>query len=136
MIVSDIVTALKNNPKTSRRGAHKKVVLLVDDDPFVLRSVKRQLGLYFDVAAAADAEGAARMLPHGEFDAIITDFDMPVYNGVWLLDQVAGNYPDIKRIMVSARDQSIFLPYLESGLIHYFYTKPFNLLQIINSLNS
>ncbi|MBN2802684.1 MAG: response regulator [Deltaproteobacteria bacterium] len=134
-MVSDIITALKSEQLTSRRGSFKKSVLLVDDDAFVLRSEKRQLGLYFDIATANGAENAAVSLMTGGFDAIITDFDMPGYNGIWLLEQVAGNFPGIKRIMVLARDQSIFLPYLESGLIHYFYTKPINMVDVINSIN-
>lgn len=101
-------------------------VLLVDDDPFVLRAVRRLLCKYWNVEVASNAEVAAMMLATHRFHAIITDFDMPMYNGIWLLTQVALNYPATRRVLLSGSEPDMLLPHVRSGLVQRYLTKPAN----------
>lgn len=77
---------------TSRRHSKKKI-LVVDDDGTILRALRRTLMKNYQVETASNAEVAAVKLSRSDYYAIITDFDMPMYNGIWLLGQVAVNYP-------------------------------------------
>ena len=119
----------------SRRNVKKKV-LVVDDDGSVLRALRRFLTKHYTVETAVDAEDAAVRLATGDFEAIITDFDMPVYNGIWLLGQVAVNYPQMNRVMISANDPALFAPHIQSGLIQHYHNKPVSLEGIFESLEN
>lgn len=119
----------------SRRCTRKKV-LLVDDDGSVLRALRRYLTKHYQVETAQNAEIAAVRLAEGDFEAIITDFDMPVYNGVWLLGQVAVKYPGMSRVMISANDPALFAPHIQSGLIQHYHIKPISFDGIVESLEN
>jgi CheY-like chemotaxis protein len=57
-------------------------VLLVDDEPLVLRSVTRMLRRSHTVVTAAGGKEALALLEAGErFDAILTDLHMPGMSG-------------------------------------------------------
>jgi len=56
----------------------KKRVLVVDDDPMVLKATSRQLEhTGFDVVRAEGVLNAKLLLESQKFDAIVTDRDMP-----------------------------------------------------------
>ncbi|MBN2530103.1 MAG: response regulator [Deltaproteobacteria bacterium] len=116
------------------RQSEKKKVLVVDDDGSVLRALRRFLTKHFIVETAPNAEMAAVRLATGDFEAIITDFDMPTYNGIWLLAQVAINYPAMARVMISANDPALFAPHIRSGLIQHYHIKPVSFEGIVESL--
>jgi DNA-binding NtrC family response regulator len=107
-------------------------VLLVDDDPVVLKSIGRQLSINFNVKLACSAEDAACKLALQTFDVIVTDFDMPQYNGIWLLTQVAHNYPGIRRILFTGSDPSLFYPHVKSGLVHNCFAKSASVQNIMS----
>jgi DNA-binding NtrC family response regulator len=121
--------------RISRRCTRKKV-LVVDDDGSVLRALRRCLTQQYIVETAPNAEQAAVRLAAGDFEAIITDFDMPVYNGIWLLDQVAVNYPGMNRVMISASDPALFTAHIQSGLIQHYHIKPVSFEGIVESLGN
>jgi CheY-like chemotaxis protein len=56
-------------------------VLVVDDDPGVLQSLKLLLEDDCDVTCAASAANALMLATTGPFDVIITDFRMPHMSG-------------------------------------------------------
>ncbi|MBN2340102.1 MAG: response regulator [Deltaproteobacteria bacterium] len=120
----------------STRRASKKKILLVDDDGTVLRSLRRFLTVHYHVETAANAEMAAVRLAEGDFEAIVTDFDMPIYNGIWLLGQVAAKYPQMNRVMISANDPALFAPHIQSGLIQHYHIKPISFEGIVESIEN
>ena len=122
--------------QTVSRRHEKKKVLVVDDDGSVLRALRRHLTKHYTVVTAPDAEAAAMRLATGDFEAIITDYDMPVYNGIWLLGQVAMNYPAMNRVMISANDPALFAPHIQSGLIQHYHIKPVSFDGICESLGN
>jgi DNA-binding NtrC family response regulator len=63
-------------------------VLVVDDDPFALRSMARALGgeSYQVVTAASGAE-ALDLLRQGSFDLVLADLKMPEVDGLEVLRQ-------------------------------------------------
>jgi CheY-like chemotaxis protein len=68
-------------------------VLLVDDEPTILRAYKRALAGH-DVAMAADGlEALATIRGRSDFDLILCDITMPEMNGVQLYEQVRRECP-------------------------------------------
>jgi two-component system NtrC family sensor kinase len=76
-------------PSPPRPSATSPVckILLVDDDPAILRAVPRLLAPDFDVVTAAGAREALLLLARGEiFDAAIVDLQMPSIDGRQTID--------------------------------------------------
>jgi len=73
------------------RGAH---VLLVDDDPRILRVHERKLGASFKVTTALGPDEGLRILAdRGDIDAVLCDLMMPRMNGYELWQRVAAANP-------------------------------------------
>lgn len=113
-----------------------KRILIVDDDPAVLRHLHRvvcQAG--FDAVAAASGQEALGRLQRASFDLLITDLYMPDVDGFDLL--------------VSARVAQVFLPVIvmsggydslnmvravtSLGAVHAL-TKPFSVRQFLDTI--
>jgi YesN/AraC family two-component response regulator len=109
-------------------------VLLVDDEPVQLRGLRRILQEHWHVDVAVGAVAAASLLAAGRYDAVITDYDMPGYDGVWLLEQVRRMYPRTQRVLISGSGGELFAPHVRSGLIHNFVAKPATAEAILASL--
>jgi CheY-like chemotaxis protein len=75
-------------------------LLLIDDDPMVLKSTTRLLGLSHDVTSAQSAEQAREILEVCEFDAIICDVMMPKTNGLGFYDWLVDTHPKLSRRFV------------------------------------
>jgi len=79
-------------------------VLLVEDEPRLLRSFSRQLGdAGFEVTAAAGGPEAMRLLEAGRFDAVLSDLVMPEVDGLSLLKRARELGPDLPVILMSDR---------------------------------
>ena len=64
-------------------------VLVVDDDPAVLRSVGASLEFTLDVVTCNSGERALELLQSGEFHVVCSDYAMPGMNGLELFERVA-----------------------------------------------
>jgi response regulator RpfG family c-di-GMP phosphodiesterase len=75
----------------------------VDDSEDYLVKVAKDLEPFHRVRTATSAAEALRVLEtHGaEIVAVVSDFSMPVMNGVELLDLVAMHFPAVRRILCS-----------------------------------
>ena len=95
----------RSHPPASRPVQRAPRVLLVDDDPPVLRTlvrVLRQRRPDWDVTAAQNAFVAADLMRARTFDVLITDLNMPGASGRDLLEHAAHNYPGTLRVIHSA----------------------------------
>lgn len=68
-------------------GIWENHLLVVDDDEAVQRLLKKTLGRYGQVTTAENGEVALEAIRHRFFNAIVTDVDMPVRDGISLLRQ-------------------------------------------------
>ncbi|MCP3141065.1 hybrid sensor histidine kinase/response regulator [Pyxidicoccus xibeiensis] len=70
-------------PREPRRGAPRRRLLLIDDEPAVGSSVARLVRDVYEVRAVQDAREALQLLSAGEqFDAILCDLMMPGMSGM------------------------------------------------------
>ncbi len=101
-------------------------VLFVDDDPQILRGIKRMM---FHVAGkwellfAPNGQEALRQLETAEIDVLVTDMRMPDMDGTTLLTQTASRFPDVARIVLSGYAE--FETLLRAiSVSHQFLNKP------------
>ena len=77
-------------------------VLCVDDNPQVLRLLKRHLGDMFDLSIAQTAQDALALLSaEAPFDVIVSDLRMPEVHGLTFLKKARELYPSTERIILT-----------------------------------
>lgn len=69
----------------------RKKVLVVDDNPILLRTAKEMLDEHYQVYIAVSAEQAFNSISRNLPDLILLDYEMPFTNGVEVLKQLRGN---------------------------------------------
>lgn len=106
---------------------HTRAVLLVDDDPAVLRAVSRTLrSRGFDVVTAHDGEQAVHSIRHRSFDVVLSDIGMPGMDGIQLLREVREHDLNVPVVLITGDPAvSTAIQALEYGAFHYL-TKPVN----------
>ena len=77
----------------------KKHVLVVDDDPMMLKLIKEQLKDTYTVATAINGAIALKFLESKKTDLIIMDYEMPNENGAQVLEKIRNN-PSIANLPV------------------------------------
>lgn len=65
-----------------------KTLLIVDDDPTVLRSMKSLLATKYKILVANSGMNAITILAKNHVDLILLDFEMPVINGPKVLEMI------------------------------------------------
>lgn len=73
----------------------KSKILIVDDEPFVVNALKKELGRHYDVDGYTDPEEALDQFKPNEFDVAILDVRMPKMNGVELASKIRLKDPDL-----------------------------------------
>jgi two-component system response regulator HydG len=106
-------------------GKAKGRILVVDDDSSARAAVGSLLGGEgYDVDTAADGEAALERLVELPPDAIVTDLDMPVMNGMQLLGELRGRGHGVPVIVVtSAAEVRSAVEAMRAGATDYI-TKP------------
>lgn len=66
-------------------------ILVVDDDPLMLKMLKEQLREDYDVATAISGKIAMKFLERKKTDLILLDYEMPEENGPAVLEQLRAN---------------------------------------------
>lgn len=69
-------------------GEGETRVLLVDDDPIILRSLSRVLSDQFRVTSITDPRRALSLVLQEPFDVLVTDYEMPGLDGAELIARV------------------------------------------------
>jgi DNA-binding NtrC family response regulator len=100
-------------------------VLIVDDQPSVLRAMRRGLADEFDVHTAASGHEGLQLLETSEpFSAVVADYVMRDMNGSDFLNRVSVRSPHTARILISG---SIDIAPDDLEPLTQFFPKPFDL---------
>ena len=104
-------------------------VLLVDDDPQVLGTLKLQLRREpFDILTAESGEEALQALQENEVAVIVSDYRMPGMNGAEVLSRAMEISPDTVRIMLTgSADFQTVLEAINEAHTSRFLMKPWKL---------
>jgi ligand-binding sensor domain-containing protein/signal transduction histidine kinase/AraC-like DNA-binding protein len=114
--------------------AAKPVILLVDDEPELLRFLKDKFSVYFDVFTAENGVEAIDLLKLYEIDLILSDLMMPQMDGFELLKKIKNDPQNahIPFVLLTAQNSdSQKLETLHGGAEAYI-EKPFNVNYLIS----
>lgn len=101
-------------------------ILLVDDELLLLQSLRRELGLNYNITTAeSGAEGLEKIANSGPYAVVISDFRMPKMDGIKFLTQVMEAAPDTVRMMLTGNaDLPTAVDAINKGQIFRFLSKP------------
>lgn len=104
----------------------KKRILFVDDDPQLLRSIRRMLWNMQDrweLSYLASGEEALAAFAKQPFDVLVADMRMPGMEGHQLLARIRALYPWTMRVVLSGVSERQYIMHAVP-LAHQFLTKP------------
>ena len=103
-------------------------ILVVDDEPGMLRTIERILSTRYDVRAVRLPSAALDAADVGSFDVAILDVRMPEMDGFALMARLGELQPDLDVIMMTGstdeRDARLIRAIREKAF--FFLTKPFD----------
>ena len=113
-------------------------ILFVDDEPNVLESFRRALRGRFSIFTALGGSAALEVFKSdGPFAVVVSDYKMPVMNGIELLSKVRRAYPDsIRMILTGYADLEMAIQAVNQGDIFRFLTKPCDSADLINAVKA
>lgn len=112
----------------------KKTILYVDDEKINLELFRMNFMKDFNVIIALSAKEGIEIIAQNQIDIIITDYKMPIINGIDFIKEVKKMYPHKTCIIISGFAESDVLNSEEKTLVFDFVTKPWlkkNLMEII-----
>ncbi len=106
----------------------RPVILCVDDEDAILRSLKRS---FFDsdveILTAGSARDALDCLRECSIDMIVTDYMMPEMNGLELLKKVREKFPRVLRVVISGYvEKHVIVESLIDYTAVAYFSKPWN----------
>lgn len=114
-------------------------ILLVDDEPNILASLKRELRKHndaFEIETCASAAEALERARATRYSLVITDYRMPEMDGVAFLDAFQKIQPDAARIMLSGQtDRDGLAASINYTHIHRFINKPWSEPELVAAVS-
>jgi DNA-binding NtrC family response regulator len=112
---------------TAGPAPSKHPILVVDDEPEILFSLRGLLRREFDVCTAGSGQEAMEILQQQPIHVVMTDQRMPAMTGVELLSQVQGQWPDaIRMVFTGYSDIKAVIDAINQGHIFRYITKPWD----------
>lgn len=84
-------------------------ILLVEDDKnfsFIIQSSLEQMIGGYEVVTASNGKEGLEKLAQATFDVIISDIEMPVLDGITMVQQIREQYPRLAIVFISGRTQA------------------------------
>ena len=123
-------------PPLSRAALRRPRILLVDDDPTVLRALWRMLKNSrpdFKINGASSTAQALEALSELSYDAVITDLQMPGGGGRAVLEALVTHYPETARIVHSSQLESTETAQVRK-LAHAVLLKPTSEAELVEAV--
>lgn len=76
---------------STERNAARKHILVIDDDPLMLKIIREHLRDKYDVATAINGKIALKFLSNKKTDLILLDYEMPMEDGPAVLEKIRQN---------------------------------------------
>jgi signal transduction histidine kinase len=105
----------------------RHTILVVDDEPDVVKSVKDLLRLDYRVIGATSAAEGMECLHKEEIHVVMTDQRMPAMTGVEFLKHVRGEAPEAVRLLFTGyADIHAVIDAINQGNVYRYITKPWD----------
>jgi DNA-binding response OmpR family regulator len=113
-----------------------KRILLVDDDPEIIESLRYALSSRgYDVLVARDGNQGLSMVEREDPDLVILDMMMPKRSGFLVLEKLRRSRPvPIRIIMITANEGSRHKAYAEMLGVDDYIRKPFAMARLVESV--
>jgi DNA-binding response OmpR family regulator len=109
-----------------------ETILLVEDDPSILRGLQMNLGLEgFRLVAARDGEEGLKFARQHKPDLIVLDLMLPKRTGTEVIRELRAEDPDTPILVLSAKDQEADKVLALSLGADDYLTKPFGVAELI-----
>ena len=130
------MTAGRSRPARTRRGRPMTRVLVVDDEPQLLRALSINLrARHYEVATAANGTEALTVAAAHPPDVVILDLGLPDMDGTEVIAGLRG-WTDVPILVLSGRTDSIDkVEALDAGADDYV-TKPFGMDELLARLRA
>ncbi len=114
----------------------KKRILLVDDDPEIIETMRYALGSKgYDVLVARDGNQGLALAEREDPDLLILDMMMPKRSGFLVLEKLRRTRPvPLRIIMITANEGSRHKAYAEMLGVDDYIRKPFAMERLIESV--
>ncbi len=128
---------MSESPDTSRPPAasFKRPVLVVDDEPEMLYSLRNLLRHEFDVHTARSGEEGIKILQEYDIHLVMTDQRMPQMTGVELLHRMKKEHPGAMRLIFTGyADIKTVIDAINQGNVFRYITKPWDPEELVHAL--
>ena len=116
-------------------NATKRPVLVVDDEPEMLYSLKNLLRREFEVYTARSGEEGIKILQEHAIHIVMTDQRMPVMTGVELLHRMKAEHPGAMRLIFTGyADIKTVIDAINQGNVFRYITKPWDPEELLGAL--
>jgi serine/threonine-protein kinase len=106
-------------------------LLVVDDDPALLRAFARTFGKRYEILTAESGADALHVLRARSIDVALVDYSMPAMSGVDLLRRMVVNHPDVGRVLLTAYSDLPELAELKAAqLVSAVLAKPWDVAEV------
>jgi DNA-binding response OmpR family regulator len=107
-------------------------ILVIEDEPKIIRFLERALGAYgYSLLSADNGEDGARLATTESVELVLLDIMMPGIDGHQTLARIRAHRPDLPVLMLTARDDiENKVRALDAGADDYL-TKPFALEELL-----
>jgi DNA-binding response OmpR family regulator len=131
------MTEEKSPAKDEGRKSGGKRVLIVDDDPDIIESVRFPLEKKgYDVICARDGNQGLTMAEKDSPDLVILDMMMPKRSGFLVLEKLRRTHDvPIRVIMITANEGSRHKAYAEMLGVDDYIRKPFAMDRLVESVD-
>jgi DNA-binding NtrC family response regulator len=114
----------------------KRPILVVDDEPDILQSLKGLLRRDFDVHTANSGAEAIGVLQEFPVHVVMTDQRMPQMTGVEFLKRVKSDHPGAIRVIFTGyADIQAVIDAVNQGNVFRYVAKPWNPDELIEALH-
>jgi len=123
--------------KTDKKSTAGKKILLVDDDPEIIESLKVTLEAKgYEILIARDGNQGLAMAERDDPDLMILDMMMPKRSGFLVLEKIRRTRPvPLRVIMITANEGSRHKAYAEMLGVDDYIRKPFAMDRLIESVD-
>lgn len=106
--VKSLVSKLQMDQAFGNENLNRKKILVVDDDPIMLRTLKAWLDGKYQVFMANSGANALALLARNRVDLVLLDFEMPVISGAKVLEMIRTEQAtaDLPVMFLTAKDDA------------------------------
>ena len=134
---SSPASAPSGGPESSTRPASGKRILLVDDDPEIIDSMRTVLeSRGYQILVARDGNQGLAMAEGDGPDLVVLDMMMPKRSGFLVLEKLRRSSPNpVRVIMITANEGSRHKAYAEMLGVDDYIRKPFAMDRLLDSVD-